>query len=152
MKRLVILIGFLALVIGARAQSMYFDDTKLDLSLMNGTWDLIAQKKIKKITPTKEIAVFPARLNALNNKSVDLSGYMVPIKAGMTHTTFMLAVLPFAQCNFCGTAGIPDMVEVHLQKPIRYTDDPITIVGKLKLNTQNILTPNVLLVEASEYK
>jgi hypothetical protein len=123
-----------------------------DIPLLDKTWEMIGQKSFKKIANGKEIPVFPAPLQAMNNKNTDLSGYMVPIKMGATHNIFMLSVLPTAQCQFCGTNGIPDMVEIHLSEAIPYTNDPITIVGKLVIKTADEFSSNVFLLDAKLYK
>jgi hypothetical protein len=152
MKKLIIC-AFLIFSVGIlKAQKVqYAEVPPLDIPLMDRTWELIAKKTFKKTTNGKEIPVFPAALQAMNNKKVDLSGYMVAVKMGMTHTVFMLAVVPANQCQFCGMAGIPDMVEVHTVKPIRFTDEPITIVGKLVLKTPDDYSSNVFLVDADQY-
>jgi hypothetical protein len=123
-----------------------------DIPLMDRTWEMIARKAIKKNANGKETVIFPAPLQAMNNKKTDLSGYMVLMKMGLTHNVFMLAVVPAAQCQFCGTSGIPDMVEIHTVKPVRYSDEPITIVGKLVIKTSDPYSANVLLVDADIYK
>jgi hypothetical protein len=118
-----------------------------DLPFMNETWRLIAKKDVKKLADNKYVTVFPAPLQALNNRTVSMNGYMVPMKAGATHNAFMMAVVPLSQCEFCGTNGIPDMVEVHLKGSIPYTEGPLTVVGKLSLSS-SIETSNVFLLDA----
>lgn len=80
---------------------------------------------------------YPPELKKLENKIVDLPGYIVPLTSGRNHSTFMLSVLPIAQCQFCGTNGIPPMVEVFMKKgSIKYTEEPIKIKGKMKFNPE----------------
>jgi hypothetical protein len=128
-----------------------------DIPLLDRNWLLISKKEYKKVADNKYAVVFPAALQAMNNKVFNLKGYMVPMQMGMKHSTFMFAVLPLAQCAFCGMSGIPDMIEIHTAKPISYTDEPITISGKLVLKSEvyesnlvsNVVYPsNILVVDA----
>jgi len=147
-----------------KAQVQYSDGPPAlgDIPLFDNNWALIGKKEYKKISEDKYAVVFPAALQAMNNKIYELRGYMVPMKAGMKHDTFMLAVLPLAQCEFCGMGGIPDMVEIHMTKAIYYTDDPITISGKLVLKSEVyesnlastsavVYESNILLVDAESH-
>lgn len=123
-----------------------------DIPLMTENWELIADRTYVKTKDGKYIPTYPAGLKALNNKSIELPGYLIPFKAGRLHDTFMLSVVPLNQCDFCGADGIPDMVEVHLAKgetPLPYASKPITIRGRLVLNmTDNYYIPLFTLAEA----
>ncbi|WP_086949391.1 hypothetical protein [Sphingobacterium sp. JB170] len=107
--------------------------------LMNKTWetfDMLMYKVTKKNGQTIYTPHFPPQLAALDGKTVQLQGYMVPLKAGFRHNIFMLSVLPIQQCMFCGQNGIPAMVEVTLfgGRKERISERPITIKGKIVLN------------------
>ncbi|MNI27724.1 hypothetical protein D3C73_814730 [compost metagenome] len=44
----------------------------------------------------------------------------------------MMSVLPVMQCQFCGSNGIPPMVEVTLKgNAIKFSEDPIKLKGKM---------------------
>ncbi|SJN48081.1 hypothetical protein FM107_16725 [Sphingobacterium sp. JB170] len=106
---------------------------------MNKTWetfDMLMYKVTKKNGQTIYTPHFPPQLAALDGKTVQLQGYMVPLKAGFRHNIFMLSVLPIQQCMFCGQNGIPAMVEVTLfgGRKERISERPITIKGKIVLN------------------
>jgi hypothetical protein len=45
---------------------------------------------------------FPTQLKALNNKLVELPEYYIPVKAESSSQEFMLAVVPYDQCAYCG--------------------------------------------------
>lgn len=79
---------------------------------------------------------FPDELLSIENQTVELPGYLVPLHGGRNHETFMLSVLPILQCMFCGTNDIPPMVEVFVKNggSIRFTEDPIKIKGRVVLN------------------
>jgi hypothetical protein len=98
------------------------------------------------------VPAFPARLEALHNKAVELPGYMIPINADLNHREFMLAVVPMDQCPYCGQGDIPSMVEVKMVKEVGYTDKPVRIRGKLVLNKTGDLRSEVFLLEAEQVK
>lgn len=108
--------------------------------MMNDVWEKIntlMYKVTKKDNQTIYTPYFPPELKGLENKTVELPGYLVPLHGGRTHDTFMLSVLPIMQCSFCGTNDIPPMIEVIMKKGknVRFTEDPIKIKGKVFLNT-----------------
>ncbi len=108
--------------------------------MMNSTWETI-DKMMYRVTTENNKKVYtpyyPSELQKLENKTVELPGYLVPLTSGRNHKTFMLSVLPVTQCQFCGTNGIPPMVEIFMKKEsIRYTEDPIKIKGTMKFNPE----------------
>ncbi|MGJ1195611.1 hypothetical protein ACR777_07945 [Sphingobacterium spiritivorum] len=107
--------------------------------LMNKTWEAFDQlmyKVEKKANKTIYIPHFPPALQQLNNKSVSLQGYMVPINTGRRHNWFMLSVLPVAQCMFCGQNGIPPMAEIMMKnkRKVTFSELPVQIRGIVYLN------------------
>src|SRR5690606_41041696 len=64
--------------------------------MMNSTWEAI-DKMMYKVTyeGNKKVytPTYPPVLKALENKIVELPGYLVPLNSGRTHSTFMLSVL-----------------------------------------------------------
>lgn len=102
--------------------------------LRSKDWDAIALLDYKANGKGKMAPVYPPVLKALNNKIVILPGYLIPIRASFTHTTFMLSVLPLEQCGFCGTGNLPIMIETFVDKALPYSEKPIRIRGKLVLN------------------
>lgn len=113
--------------------------------MMNKTWDILATKTFAPDKAGRYVVVFPPALKALDKKAVELPGYIIPIKTGLVHQTFLLAVLPVSQCQFCGEGNIPDMVEVTMKQPLNYTDKPVTIKGVLNLNNKDTQHPEFLL-------
>lgn len=120
--------------------------------LMTGTWKLIAERSYKKNKEFKMVPTFPAKLEALQNKLVELPGYMIPINADVEHKEFMLAVVPMDQCPYCGQGDIPSMIEVKMTKELGYTDKPIKIRGKLLLNKTGDLRSEIFLLHAELVK
>lgn len=141
MKKLIILVAFIA-ACGVRlshAQDVPFGQVPDHTPMMNDTWETI-NKLMYKVTyqDSKTIYTphFPDELKAIDQKKVTLPGYLVPISSGRDHATFMLSVLPVMQCMFCGQGDIPPMVEIFMKKgeKVRFTEEPIKIVGTVHLN------------------
>jgi len=110
--------------------------------MMNSTWEAI-DKMMYKVTNEGNKKVYtpsyPPVLKALENKTVELPGYLVPLNSGRTHTTFMLSVLPVMQCMFCGSNGIPQMVEIFMKNDaIKFTEEPIKLKGKMVFNPEQL--------------
>jgi hypothetical protein len=141
MKKFIVL-GFL--LFGAwSAKAQITQDIPDHTPMMNQTWELI-NKLMYKITEKGNETVytpfFPPDLKAIDNKIVELPGYLVPLNSGRTHETFMLSVLPIMQCMFCGTNDIPPMVEIFMKKgkAVKFTEDPIRIRGRVHLNSNTL--------------
>lgn len=81
------------------------------------------------------IPVFSPEIKEMEGSTIQLKGYLIPIQAGKYQQHFLISVLPFNQCYYCGkSAGVPEMVEVEMNSPIHYTDRVITVRGILQLN------------------
>lgn len=84
-----------------------------------------------------EKPVFTDMVKNLNSKIITLPGYMIPFENGMKGNHFMLSSLPINACFFCGVGGAETVVEVFTTKSVNYSEKPIQIKGKLKLNDTN---------------
>lgn len=105
----------------SNAQITNFNEAQIPdhTPMMNSTWEAIDKMMYKVSTEgNKKVytPAYPEPLKKLENKVVELPGYMVPLKSGRNHDTYMLSVLPITQCQFCGTNGIPPMVEIFMKK------------------------------------
>lgn len=139
MKKILVLLSlFLAFSISASAQFNREPEAPDHTPMMNKTWEAI-DKMAYKVTynGSKKIYTpyYPADLKALENKIVEIPGYMVPLTSGRTHKTFMISVLPVAQCMFCGSNGIPPMVEVFVKgAELKFSEEPIRLKGRMVFN------------------
>ena len=122
------------------------------IPLLNDTWRLIAQRTYKKNENYKMVPAFPPKLKALEQTEVELSGYIIPLKAEMEYQNFMLAVVPYDQCPYCGQGDVPSMIEVVVTDPVRHSDKPVKIRGKLVLNETGDNRSEVFLVSARVVK
>lgn len=93
--------------------------------------------------------VFSNEAQALNGKKVTVPGFLVPFEGGLKSTHFMFTSLPLNACFFCGVGGPETVIEVFSSGPVRYTDKPVEIQGRLMLNNRN---PNqmVYILESAE--
>jgi len=144
----------------ARGQAERFSEMEVPdhTPMMNSTWEAI-DKMMYKVTldGNKKVytPTYPPPLKALENKVVELPGYLVPLNSGRTHKTFMLSVLPIMQCMFCGSDGIPPMVEIFMKggTSVKFTEEPIKIKGKMKFNPEPLKgNAEIQIVEAEIVK
>jgi hypothetical protein len=70
----------------------------------------------------------------LDQQSITLKGYMIPLDDMIGQRYFVLSALPYNICFFCGGAGPETVAEVKTRSEVRFTDDAITVRGILKLN------------------
>ena len=105
-------------------------------------------KTLSKITFKKEynemmgfkvdVPVFSEEVKALEGKEVTIRGYIIPVEGYKGHKEFIFSAYPYNMCFFCGGAGPETVMEVFADESIEYTAEPITIRGKLELNTDDI--------------
>ncbi|MBA3901060.1 MAG: hypothetical protein H0X62_12780 [Bacteroidetes bacterium] len=100
-------------------------------------WESISRIKHNVIDDYEYYPIFSDEMKALDGRTVTLKGYMVPIKEGFHHTSFLLSVLPISQCFFCGKNGIPMMIEVKLRKPVSYSEKVVSVKGVINLRQVN---------------
>ena len=81
--------------------------------------------------------VFSPEVKALNNKTVVLPGYMVPLDNVTSSDRIMLSSLPLSACFFCGVGGPETVVEVNLIKKIPWIEKPVEVRGTLRLNDRD---------------
>jgi hypothetical protein len=81
-----------------------------------------------------EKPLFSEAARSLEGKTVVLPGYLVPFQEGTRSAHFMITSLPLNACFFCGVGGPETVVEVFARSLVSYTDKPVEVKGKLKLN------------------
>ncbi len=85
-----------------------------------------------------DFPVFSEKVEALDGKEIEIRGYIIPIEGYKSHKEFIFSAYPYNMCFFCGGAGPETVMEIQASQPIKYTAEPITIRGKLKLNDEDI--------------
>lgn len=105
-------------------------------------------QQLSKITYKKEyneimgfkvdVPVFAEDVKKLSGKEITIKGYIIPIEGYKSHKEFVFSAFPYSMCFFCGGAGPETVMEVFASEAVKYTDDPVTLKGKLELNNDDI--------------
>jgi len=128
MKNKILTIALLLFAFIAQAQ------VKVHKDMRTANWNLIGMRYEKQVERLKWVSIFPPELMALNNKTIELPGYIYPTKVGSKFSEFLLSIVPIESCPYCGTGDIPSMVEVKMTTPLPFTEKPIKIRGKFVIN------------------
>jgi hypothetical protein len=95
--------------------------------------DVVAWSTLTDITTRVEkkriVPVYPEAVNALNQKTLRLQGFMMPLEPGENQRHFLLASVPLT-CSFCTPGGPESMVEVRTSKPVKYKLEAVVVEGK----------------------
>jgi uncharacterized protein len=86
--------------------------------------DIRTEVKNRRITP-----VYTPVVQALNQKTQRLQGFMVPLGPGEQQRHFLLASVP-PTCSFCTPGGPESMVEVRTREPVKYSLNAVVVEGK----------------------
>jgi hypothetical protein len=75
---------------------------------------------------------FSEQVAALDHKTITVEGFMFPLQDDEAHSVFILsAVAP--ECDVHMPGGPEAVIEVHAERPLAYSDNPITLTGKLSV-------------------
>ena len=107
------------------------------------TWKELArvsyEKKYDELLGFKvDVPVFGDNVRAMDGKTIEISGYIVPVEGYKSHNEFVFSAYPYNMCFFCGGAGPETVMEVVATDPVKYSTDRITLRGTLTLNDSNI--------------
>ncbi|MDO8319346.1 DUF3299 domain-containing protein [Rhodoferax sp.] len=94
-------------------------------------WSLLTDVK-PHLVNKRLLPVFPAAVQALNDKTKRIQGFMMPLEPGEKHTHFLLTSVPLT-CSFCTPGGPESMVEVYTKSAIKYTMEAVVVEGKLQV-------------------
>ncbi len=138
MKRIfLILIISAATVFGVQAQTTAKAQTPATLSQLasSDVWKALATVEYENV-PNRYFPqpIFNKDIKALEGKRVTLKGFIIPLEEAKKQSNFMLSMVPFSHCYFCGGAGPESMVEVKATTAFDYTAKPVQVTGILKLN------------------
>ena len=97
-----------------------------------------------------EVPIFSKEVRALAGKTIEIKGYIIPVEGYKAQGYFVFSAYPYNLCYFCGGAGKETVMEVFTKKntTIKYTAKPITIKGKLVLNSKDVNKLMYLLEDA----
>lgn len=85
-----------------------------------------------------DVPVFSPEILAMEGKVVTVKGYIIPVEGYKSHKEFVFSAYPYNMCFFCGGAGPETVMEVYAKDAIKYTAEPVTIKGKLELNSTDV--------------
>lgn len=75
---------------------------------------------------------FPEELEGVDDRLVNICGFMAPIEQFRHVTEYMLLPMPIT-CYFCDSPPARDIIHVELQKPADLVNEPILNGGRFKL-------------------
>ena len=93
------------------------------------SWSLLSSVQLKP-ERARVVPVFPPAVRALNDQTVKVQGFMLPLEPGERQRHFLLSAVP-TSCSFCVPAGPEGLVEVRTRTPVKVTVDAITVEGRM---------------------
>ena len=90
-------------------------------------WSLLSSVKTRSVK-NRLLPVFPAQVQALNDKTQRIQGFMMPLEPGEKQKHFLLSSVPLT-CSFCVPGGPESMVEVFSKTPVKYILEPVVVEG-----------------------
>lgn len=90
-------------------------------------WSVLTAVKTK-VVKNRLLPVFTADIQALGGQTQRIQGFMMPLDPGEKQKHFLLSSVPLT-CAFCVPGGPESMVEVKTKTPVRYTMEPVVVVG-----------------------
>lgn len=119
--------------------------TQLPLAAQNSTnlWKTLAKITYKKeydemLGFKVDVPVFSDGIKELEGEEVTIKGYIIPVEGYKSHKEFIFSAFPYNMCFFCGGAGPETVMEIYASDPIEYTAEPVTLKGKLELNSSDV--------------
>jgi hypothetical protein len=107
-------------------------------------WDVLMRVKLvdtidEKLGGPVALPIWNDTLKALENKSVILEGFYIPVDETGKSEIVVLSAYPFSQCFFCGKAGIESIVDVLPKEKLSSlkVDTKVKFKGTFKLNQKN---------------
>jgi hypothetical protein len=91
-------------------------------------WSLLTTVKTK-TEKNRVLPVFPANVQALNQKSQRVQGFMMPLEPGEKQKHFLLSSVPLT-CSFCLPGGPESMVEVKTKTSVKYSMEAVVVEGQ----------------------
>lgn len=91
-------------------------------------WSVLTDVRTR-VENRRIVPVYPQAVTALNQKTLRLQGFMMPLEAGEQQRHFLLASVPLT-CSFCTPGGPESMVEVRTKTPVKYSLGAVVVEGK----------------------
>ena len=94
---------------------------------------VVSWKTLAQVAPVKQngkmVPEFAQEILALDQTSVRLQGFIIPLDMGDRQKRFLLVATP-VDCAFCLPAGPDGIVEVLAKTPVKYGFEPIVVSGR----------------------
>jgi hypothetical protein len=94
-------------------------------------WSMLSDVKTKAVK-NRLLPSFPPAVQALNDKTQRVQGFMMPLEPGEKQKHFLLSSVPLT-CSFCTPGGPESMVEVRTKTPVKYSLEPVAVEGKFSV-------------------
>lgn len=95
--------------------------------------DVVSWKSLSKVRLVKQNDAIVLSISddilALDQKSLRVQGFMIPLGMGDEQTHFLVSAVP-PSCPYCVPAVAYEIVEVTSAKPVHYGTEPIVMSGK----------------------
>jgi hypothetical protein len=91
-------------------------------------WSVLTAVKTK-VDKNRILPVFPNTVQALNQKSQRVQGFMMPLEPGEKQKHFLLSSVPLT-CSFCTPGGPESMIEVKTKTPVKYVMEAVVVEGQ----------------------
>lgn len=91
-------------------------------------WSVLTDIKTE-LRNRRILPVYTPAINALNQKTQRLQGFMLPLEPGEQQRHFLLASIP-PTCPFCTPGGPESMVEIRTKVPVKYSLNAVVVEGK----------------------
>jgi hypothetical protein len=135
---------------GMEKSDSHIPETVLDSSLYaweDGkivvNWkDLLDVKFLKKadtLLDSVDIPEFNKKVKAMHGREVIIDGFYIPVEETGDENIVILSAYPYAQCFFCGQAGVESIVDVLIKEPLPpiKTDTKVRFSGIFKTNADD---------------
>jgi len=93
------------------------------------SWKLLSSVETR-MEKNRLVPTYPAAVQALNERTVRVQGFMLPLEPGDKQRHFLISSVP-TTCSFCVPAGPEGLIEVRSKTPVKYTLEPVLLEGKL---------------------
>lgn len=91
-------------------------------------WSVLTDVKTR-LENRRIVPVYPRSVTDLDQQTLRLQGFMMPLESGEKQRHFLLASVPLT-CSFCTPGGPESMVEVRTRAPVAYTQGAVVVEGR----------------------
>jgi hypothetical protein len=101
-------------------------------------WQLLQQAKTVQKPNKKFGPQFTREIKELDQQSVKLYGFMMPLDQAEKQKRFLLAAFP-PHCSFCMPGGPESLVEVVASDAVKFSFEPMVLSGKMHVLENDIV-------------